>query len=104
MGTGSANLYAAMPSMHIGWTTIGALCIAAAFPWKRIGLIIGIIHLGLMSLTVMITGNHYWLDIAGGLLAVAIAWCLTLLLPDQIAWPWNRNRATDPSPPDGPVT
>ena len=92
---GSANLYAAMPSMHIGWTTIAALWIAAAIPWKRVGLAIGILHLSMMALAVMITGNHYWLDIVGGWVAVALAWLIARQIPNDITWPWQRR---DPSP------
>ena len=93
MGAGSANLYAAMPSMHIGWTTIGALWIAAALPWKRVGAVIGVIHLSLMCLTVMITANHYWLDIVGGWVTVGAAWLIARQLPAHIAWPWSRSFA-----------
>ncbi|MEZ4496723.1 MAG: phosphatase PAP2 family protein [Thermomicrobiales bacterium] len=70
MGAGSANLYAAMPSMHIGWTTIGALWIAAALPVETGRGRDRVIHLTLMCLTVMITANHYWLDIVGGWVTV----------------------------------
>jgi hypothetical protein len=87
-GTGAANLYAAMPSMHIGWTAVGALWIAAALPWKRIGLIIGGLNLTFMSLTVMDTGNHYWLDIAAGLAVVGVAVLIERRLPERIALPW----------------
>lgn len=84
---GSANLYAAMPSMHIGWTTIAALWFAAAIPWKRIGLAIGLVNLTMMALAVMATGNHYWLDIAAGWLTVGLAWLIASRLPRTIDWP-----------------
>jgi hypothetical protein len=90
-GTGSANLYAAMPSMHIGWTAIAALWIAAALPWRRIGVVIGALHLTIMAATVMITGNHYWLDIAGGLAVVGIAILIERLLPAHITLPRPRS-------------
>ena len=90
-GASSANLYAAMPSMHIGWTTIAALWLAAALPWRRLGAGLGLVHLALMAATVMITGNHYWLDIAGGLVAVALACLIAWRLPEQIPWPWQRS-------------
>lgn len=65
-GIVTANRFAAMPSMHIGWTTIGSCMLAAAFPRHRIGAIIGIAHITLMSFTVMVTGNHWVLDLVGG--------------------------------------
>jgi len=64
---GGANPYAAMPSMHIGWSTLVALWLAAALPWWRIGLVLGVLHLTMMSYAVVVTGNHYVLDVAGGL-------------------------------------
>src|SRR6187551_3110808 len=33
-GLVSANQYAAMPSMHCGWTMVGGIMVAAALPWK----------------------------------------------------------------------
>ena len=80
-GAGGANQFAAMPSMHVGWTTIAALWIAAAIPWRRVGLILGVSHLTLMCITVVVTGNHYILDIVGGLLVVASAVLLARCLP-----------------------
>lgn len=96
-GVGGANQFAAMPSMHIGWTLIGALWLAAALPWWRIGAVIGGLHLTLMCLTVMITGNHYALDILGGLLVVGTACVLARL------WESRRNRRGEPHSPSGMV-
>ena len=93
-GVGSANLFAAMPSMHIAWTLVAAFWITAALPWKRIGLMIGVLHVTIMCFTVMITGNHYWLDIAGGFVVTGIAVLIARRLPDQFAWPVKRTRTT----------
>jgi membrane-associated phospholipid phosphatase len=89
-GLVAANHYAAMPSMHVGWTTIGAFMVAAAIPYKRIGMILGGLHVAMMSLTVMVTGNHYVLDIVGGWLVVAAAFGAARLLPAEIRWPWHK--------------
>ncbi len=72
-GMGGANQYAAMPSMHIGWSVIAAAWIAVAIPWMRVGLLIGILHVTIMGAAVMATGNHYWLDILGGFVVIAAA-------------------------------
>jgi membrane-associated phospholipid phosphatase len=93
-GTGlvKANQFAAMPSMHCGWTFIGAVMLAHALPWKRIGLWIGSVYLALMFLTVVVTGHHYILDIAGGLITAGGAFLLARLLPAEIPWPWRQRR------------
>ncbi len=82
-GLAGANQYAAMPSMHIGWSIVAAAWIAVAVPWMRIGAVIGVTHVMLMSLAVMATGNHFWLDIVGGLAVVVAAIGL-----DRVASRW----------------
>jgi hypothetical protein len=83
-GAGGANQFAAMPSMHIGWTTIGVLWLAAALPWHRVGLVIGLTHLTLMCVTVVVTGNHYVLDIIAGFAVVAIATVVAQYFPANV--------------------
>jgi membrane-associated phospholipid phosphatase len=80
-GAGGANQFEAMPSKHIGWTTIAALWLAAALPWYRIGLVLGLAHLTLMCVTVVVTGNHYVLDIIAGFVVVAIAAAVAQYFP-----------------------
>jgi len=83
-----ANPYAAMPSMHIAWTALAALWLAAALPWRRIGAVLGALHLGMMSLAVLVTGNHYLLDIVAGLGVAAAGLVLARL---RSAFPlWRR--------------
>jgi membrane-associated phospholipid phosphatase len=94
-GLVSANRFAAMPSMHIGWSTIGAIMVGVSLPKWRIGWILGITHVILMCLTVMITGNHWWLDIVGGWLIVLAAFAVARRLPAEIRWPWATRRPAD---------
>jgi membrane-associated phospholipid phosphatase len=94
-GLVKGNHYAAMPSMHVGWTTVGAFMLAAAIPYKRIGAILGALHVAMMSMTVVVTANHFVLDIVGGWLVVFAAFGVARLLPDEIRWPWQR-RARPP--------
>jgi hypothetical protein len=99
-GLVTANQFAAMPSMHIGWTTIGAFMLAAAIPYKRIGAILGVTHLSLMTLTVMATGNHYLVDVIGGWLIIGAAFAVANLLPDPLPLPWRaRHEQTPPMEP-----
>jgi len=83
-GMVTANRFAAMPSMHIGWSTIGSVMLAVAIPsWRRIplGPLLGLLHISLMTLTVMATGNHFILDAVGGWLIVLAAFVVARLLP-----------------------
>jgi hypothetical protein len=73
------NQYAAMPSMHIGWSTWCGLTIffLASAPWARI---LGLLYPTLTLVVIVATANHFWLDAVGGALclsfgyAVAYAW------------------------------
>jgi membrane-associated phospholipid phosphatase len=80
-GAGGANQFAAMPSMHIGWTTIAAMWLAAAIPRWRIGLIVGLLHVTLMCVTVVVTGNHYLLDNVAGFAVVGVAVAVARFFP-----------------------
>jgi hypothetical protein len=69
------NPYAAMPSMHVGWSVLLAIYL---FPLARRRLLRAAIvaHPLAMALTVTVTGNHYLVDAAAGT-AIAL---LSLLL------------------------
>ena len=95
-GLVTANRFAAMPSMHIGWSTIGALMLAVSIPaWRGIpfGPLLALFHTGMMTLTVMATGNHFILDAVGGWLVVAGAFLVAALIP---GWrnPWRIPRGS----------
>jgi hypothetical protein len=98
-GLVTANRYAAMPSMHIGWSTVGAFMLAAAIPWHRIGAILGVLHVFIMTITVMATGNHYFLDAVGGWMIVLAAFTIARFLPERFPWPWDRGRTDDATEP-----
>lgn len=94
-GAGGANQFAAMPSMHIGWSTFAALWLAAALPWRRIGTLLGGLHLVLMSVTVVVTGNHYVLDIVGGFIVAGAAIVIGRLLSSEwVREQWRRRRSS----------
>ncbi|MDP9369353.1 MAG: phosphatase PAP2 family protein [Chloroflexota bacterium] len=96
-GIVQGNRFAAMPSMHIGWTVVAGFMLAVAFRRWRLGTVLGALHVALMCVTVVVTGNHYVLDIVGGLLLDAAAFGIVALLPTRLPLPWNRFGAR-PSP------
>ncbi len=90
-GLVTANRLAAMPSMHCGWSLVAALMLAVALPWRRIGNAVAVFITLFMGVTVIVTGNHYWLDIIGGWLIVVVSLVINRLLPYPmpIRWPWQ---------------
>jgi len=90
-GLVTANRLAAMPSMHSGWTLVAAIMIALALPWKWIGRGIGAFLVILMALTVIVTGNHYWLDIIGGWAVVGASLLINRWLPYPLRLPWSSS-------------
>ncbi|WP_328317132.1 phosphatase PAP2 family protein [Streptomyces sp. NBC_00388] len=65
-----SNQYAAMPSMHIGWSLWCGLIIfaLASAPWVRI---LGLLYPAVTLLVIVSTANHFWLDAVGGMLCLA---------------------------------
>lgn len=91
-GLVSANRFAAMPSMHCGWTMVAGIMVAAALPWPWVGRVVGLFLTLLLPVTVIVTGNHYWLDVVGGWIVIALSLAINRLLPYPlpIRWPWQR--------------
>jgi membrane-associated phospholipid phosphatase len=91
-GLVTANRFAAMPSMHCGWTMIAGIMVAAALPWKWVGRAIGLFLTLLLPVTVIVTGNHYWLDVVGGWIVIGLSLAINRWLPYPlpIRWPWQR--------------
>ncbi len=68
----SFNPYAAMPSMHVGWSLlIGVAGVRAARSWPLRAFFAA--HPAVMTFTVVATGNHYLLDAAAGATVVGAA-------------------------------
>jgi len=63
------NPYAAMPSLHVCWAVLVALGVTRAVPGSRIVLVLALAHVVAQSTSTVFTGNHYFIDWAGGLVA-----------------------------------
>lgn len=73
-----ANQFAAMPSLHIAWA---AWCTLALWQlsrrtWVRV---LAVLYPCMTAFAVLATGNHYLLDLLGGLAAIALALALVRL-------------------------
>ncbi|RLV09057.1 hypothetical protein CTZ27_07015 [Streptomyces griseocarneus] len=74
-----SNQYAAMPSLHIGWSLWCGVMIAAVAPrtWPRW---LGMLY-PLMTFSVIVgTANHYVLDAVGGALVVTLGFAIQYVL------------------------
>jgi hypothetical protein len=70
-----SNQYAAMPSLHFGWST---WCMCVLFPlvrrrWLRA---LVLIYPFLTLFAIVVTANHFWLDAAGGAAVLAAGFVL----------------------------
>src|SRR5207249_11224156 len=70
-----ANAYAAMPSLHIGWSTWCAFAVVPVVKRRWVKALL-IAHPFATFFAVVVTANHYLLDRAGGLATLALAYLL----------------------------
>ncbi|MFC7309746.1 phosphatase PAP2 family protein [Streptomyces monticola] len=65
------NQYAAMPSMHIGWSLWCGLTIfaLARVPWVRL---LGLLYPAATLVVIIATANHFWLDAVGGVVCLTV--------------------------------
>lgn len=84
------NQYAAMPSLHVGWDLLVGMAIVAAATsvWLRT---VGFILPVLMTLAVVLTANHYLLDVVAGIALVLVAHVIALAI--------ERRRLHEPGTP-----
>jgi hypothetical protein len=84
------NEYAAMPSMHVGYTVLFALALFWLLRPSPRRWLVWLWPAG-MLLVVMATANHYWLDGVGGAVAVLAGLGLVhALSPPRMLRPWQR--------------
>jgi hypothetical protein len=67
------NAYAAMPSLHAGWSLWSA-CVVWSMTRDRLLRGISALHVVLTTLVIMLTANHYLLDAVAGWCCLGVAW------------------------------
>jgi hypothetical protein len=83
-----SNQYAAMPSMHIGWSTWCALVLVPMLRRRWAKVLAGLYPL-MTLFVIIVTANHYWIDGLGGLLCLGVGF---LLSRAGTRW-WEERRA-----------
>jgi membrane-associated phospholipid phosphatase len=81
-----SNQYAAMPSLHIGWAS---WCAVGMWPlarrkWVRAAVLL---YPATTLFCIVVTGNHYWIDGVGGLIALGAGF-----LVGGYMHRWNQKR------------
>ncbi|MEV0777607.1 bifunctional glycosyltransferase 87/phosphatase PAP2 family protein [Streptomyces sp. NPDC050428] len=73
------NQYAAMPSLHFGWSLWCGIVIVLLAPkmWMKL---LGLLHPLFTVCAIVATANHWVLDAAGGALVVGLGFALTYVL------------------------
>jgi hypothetical protein len=68
--TGAANLYAALPSLHVAWATWCAVAVVAATRtrWRHLAWL----YPAATTFVVLSSANHFVFDVAGGLLITGL--------------------------------
>lgn len=87
------NQYAAMPSMHVGWS-VWSMLVLLPMTRRRWTRILVLSYPALTLFTIVVTGNHYWIDAVGGLVALGAGYGLARALT---AWLAQRVAAAQPS-------
>ena len=68
------NVFAAMPSLHFGWTVLfGVLFFRTKYLWLKV---CGVIYPVMTFFAITLTGNHYILDAAGGAAVILASYLL----------------------------
>lgn len=70
-----SNQWAAMPSMHVGWSIWSALVLTRLARRRWVKATVAA-YPAVTTFCIMITGNHWWLDGAGGAAALGVGFAL----------------------------
>jgi membrane-associated phospholipid phosphatase len=73
------NLYAAMPSLHVGWSTWSALALLPLVRRRWLKVLVCLYPLATIF-AIVVTGNHWILDAVGGWIALAAGYGAALLV------------------------
>jgi membrane-associated phospholipid phosphatase len=83
-----------MPSLHVGMAPVVAWALVRLSPWLWTK-VLGVVYPLLVATSIVVTGNHWILDIAGGLAVVLPAAALG-------AWLARTPRSERPAPRPAP--
>ncbi len=72
------NAFAAMPSIHFGWTVLfGVMFFSTGILWLRV---LGVLYPTITFFAIVVTGNHYIMDAIGGAGVIGIAFLINRMM------------------------
>jgi hypothetical protein len=84
-----SNQYAAMPSLHMGWSTWSALVLFPLVRRRWVRVLVGL-YPAVTLFCIVVTANHFWLDAAVGVLVLGAGY----LIGSRLAEFWKRRETT----------
>jgi len=102
----AANLYAAMPSLHVCWAAWCAVAVVTATRsrWRHLAWL----YPAATTFVVLASANHFVFDVIGGVTIAALGMAATarkrVRAPDSLRVPDTVSRAASPSPDAAAVT
>jgi hypothetical protein len=80
-----SNQFAAMPSMHIGWSLWCGLTIAtlAQRRWVKA---LGMVYPAVTLLVIVSTANHFWMDALGGVACLTVGFAVSYVVYGRLAY------------------
>ncbi|MCX5213277.1 phosphatase PAP2 family protein [Kitasatospora sp. NBC_00240] len=96
-----SNQYAAMPSMHIGWSLWCGLAIffLARRAWVRA---LGVLYPLATLVVIVSTANHFWMDAVGGVVCLSVGFLVARLV--YHVWAYQLPRTPAREGDERPVT
>jgi PAP2 superfamily protein len=92
-----SNQFAAMPSMHIGWSTWCALVLVPVLR-RRWAKVLAACYPLITLFDIVVTGNHFWIDGVGGLLCLGVGYLIA-----RVATQWWEARYVQRGPAPTPA-
>ncbi|MDP6894988.1 MAG: phosphatase PAP2 family protein [Acidimicrobiales bacterium] len=74
-----SNQFAAMPSLHFAWSFWCALALYPILKSRKTKILISIYPVA-TTFSVIVTANHYWLDLVGGFVCLGVGFYATRIL------------------------
>ncbi|WP_329487368.1 phosphatase PAP2 family protein [Kitasatospora sp. NBC_01246] len=96
-----SNQYAAMPSMHIGWSLWCGLAIffLARAAWARA---LGLLYPVATLVVIVSTANHFWMDAVGGVACLTVGFVVARLI--YHVWVYRLPKVPARGAADEPIT